>query len=104
MGESPDDRSQAVCADHGVDISRQQSRQITDSDWTKFNVIAALDKSVYSTLNSMRPQNATAKLVLFNDPNGVADPYYGGMSGFEHMYNTIHDAMTPFLKEHGLIA
>ena len=103
VGESPDDRSQAVCANHGVNISGQRARQISHNDWSKFDVIAALDQSVFSDLNSMKPKGAKAKLVLFNEPNGVGDPYYGGMAGFEKMYESIYSAMTPFLKQHGLI-
>ena len=103
-GQSPDDRSQKVCKQNGIDISRQRARQITRGDWTKFTVIAALDQSVYDTLKSMRPENATAKLVLFNGPKGIDDPYYGGQDGFKKMFNEIKAAMTPFLKSNGLIS
>jgi protein-tyrosine phosphatase len=102
-GESPDDRSQAVCKENGIDISGQRARQISRADWTRFNVIAALDSSVLADLEEMCPANATAKLVLFNPPNGIPDPYYGRVDGFRSMLQTISAAIEPFLREHGLI-
>jgi protein-tyrosine-phosphatase len=101
-GESPDSRSQRVCKENGVDISKQRSKQIDQSAWTTFTVIAALDSSVLSDLESERPPNATAKLVLFNAPDGIDDPYYGGVDGFRAMFQTILSGMPAFLKEHGL--
>jgi protein-tyrosine phosphatase len=103
IGESPDRRSQRVCKENGVDISGQRARQICRGDWTKFTVIAALDQSVLDDLEAERPENATAKLVLFNAPNGIDDPYYGGVDGFKGMFQTISSTMHPFLREHGLV-
>jgi protein-tyrosine phosphatase len=102
-GESPDSRSQRVCSENGIDISGQHARQISEADWTRFSVIAALDASVLSNLQRMRPPNATAQLVLFNAPDGVPDPYYGGMDGFRSMFQSISAAMQPFLSQYGLI-
>ena len=47
VGQSPDSRSQRACKDNGIDISHQRARQVTKADWTKFDVIAALDDSVH---------------------------------------------------------
>jgi protein-tyrosine phosphatase len=82
MGQSPDRRSQAACKEVNIDISCQRAKQIKKADWTRFSVIAALDSSVLSDLEHSRPTNAIAKLVLFNPPDGVPDPYYGDSEGF----------------------
>jgi protein-tyrosine phosphatase len=103
IGESPDDRSQQACRENGVDISSHRGRKISQDDWTKFKVIAALDDSVLSDLKHCRPSNATAKLVLFNAPAGVDDPYYGNLEGFRKMYQLISKIMPSFLTEHGLL-
>jgi protein-tyrosine phosphatase len=103
VGERPDSRSQQVCRNKGIDISRQRSRQIKPADWKTFTIIAALDSSVLSDLQHIRPSDATAKLVMFNPPGGVPDPYYGGSDGFESMIKIITTAMRPFLTEHGLL-
>jgi protein-tyrosine phosphatase len=103
VGESPDRRSQAACKEIKIDISSQRAKQIKKADWTRFSVIAALDSSVLSDLEHSRPANATAKLVLFNPPDGIPDPYYGGSEGFRTVVATIQAAMRPFLTEHGLL-
>jgi protein-tyrosine phosphatase len=102
-GESPDRRAQRACKDKGVDIGRHRARQITQADWTKFTVIAALDRSILSALEEQRPEDATAELVLFNAPGGVGDPYYGEAEGFARMFETISATMDAFLREHRLI-
>lgn len=103
VGQSPDTRSQKSCKKNGVDISGHRARTIKKDDWSKFTVIAALDDSIYSELNYMKPKDAKAKLVLFNAPNGVDDPYYGGQDGFDSMYKLIEKTMPQFLKENGLV-
>jgi protein-tyrosine-phosphatase len=60
-------------------------------------VIAAVDSSSLKGLTRVRPPNATTKLVLFNAPDAVAEPYYGDYEGFRTMFRVIHDAMHPFL-------
>lgn len=104
IGSSPDYRSISVCKKHGIDISGHCGRQIDDSDWSKFDLIAALDKEVLYSLESWQPKNSTAKLALFDEENGgVDDPWYGNESGFVSMYDQIEKAMPFFLKEQKII-
>jgi protein-tyrosine phosphatase len=103
VGEPPDERTQRVCRENGIDISTKRARQIRLDDWTKFTVIAALDHSIRSDLEKLRPPGATAKLVLFNAPGGIEDPYFGKIEGFRRMFQTIAKAMQPFLAEPGLV-
>ncbi|KAH0794955.1 Low molecular weight phosphotyrosine protein phosphatase [Histomonas meleagridis] len=102
--ECPDERSQEVCLKHGIDIGNHRSRVIRNDDWSRFNVIAALDSNVLQTLEAMKPQESKAKLVLFNDPEGIADPYYGGRRGFQKMYNQISEIMKQFLLQNDLVS
>lgn len=101
--ECPDERSQEICMKHGIDISGCRARQIRADDWKLFDIIAALDDTVYENLINSRPPDAIAKVVLFNAPHGIQDPYYGGRTGFQKMFDQIYDAMMPFLTENGLI-
>lgn len=103
VGQSPDSRSTKACRNHGVDISHHIARQFTNSDWSKFDVIAALDNFVFNDLNAIKPPNCKAKLAIFDHPNGVDDPYYGDQSGFEDMYNQIERVMPNFLRQNHLI-
>ena len=103
VGQHPDTRSTKACRNHGVDISTHVARQINKSDYQKFDVIAALDDSVFSDVKSMKPSNCKASIVLFDPPNGVDDPYYGGSEGFNSMYNQIERVMPEFLRQNNLI-
>jgi protein-tyrosine-phosphatase len=102
-GGSPDSRSVSVCRKHGISISDQRARKLTKADFSKFTVIAALDPYIFADCKRVQPPGSTAKLVLFNAPKGIDDPYYGGTDGFEVMFGNITSAMRPFLTENGLL-
>lgn len=100
----PDPRSVFVCQNHGIDIKNHKARQITSSDWMKYDLIVALDKEVLYTLDNYQPSNSKAKLVLFDEQKGgVADPWEGDQSDFNNMYDQIEKAMPEFLKAHNII-
>jgi protein-tyrosine phosphatase len=102
-GQSPDSRSARVCRAHGVDISGHRAKKLSKADFSKYTVVAALDSWIYRDCQRVQPAGSSAKLVMFNPPNGVDDPYYGDMDGFESMFTNIDAAMKPFLTEHGLL-
>ncbi|MTW16012.1 low molecular weight phosphotyrosine protein phosphatase [Rhodoplanes serenus] len=89
VGEPPDRRAQAVARRHGVEIGHCRARQVTRDDFHRFTHVVALDASVLSTLERLRPVGSPAVLRLLLDEvdgragEGVADPYYGGPEGFE---------------------
>jgi protein-tyrosine phosphatase len=76
---------------------------LTREDFSKFAIIAALDREILAECEMMRPSDSTAKVVLFNAPKGIEDPYYGDAKGFETMCENITKALRPFLSAHGLI-
>ena len=98
VGQTPDERSVKVCKKNGVDISSHRARKFTKKDWNDFDVIAALDDSVYRDLERIKPSNCRGKLYLFNEPNGIDDPYYGGQDGFDVMFREIKSAMPKFIE------
>lgn len=102
--ESPDERAQEICNKFDIDISSHRSHLIRATDWSRYNVIAALDDNILQILKSKQPTDSKAKLVLFNAPNGIADPYYGGRTGFRKMFDQLHESMSKFLKDNDLIA
>ncbi|OHT16269.1 low molecular weight phosphotyrosine protein phosphatase [Tritrichomonas foetus] len=103
LNECPDQRAIDICSKHGVDIRDHHAKQMCSYDWDRFDVVVALDESAYKMLNESKPSHCKAIVVLFNPPNGIADPYYGGRVGFQKMYDQISEHMKPFLIEHGLI-
>jgi protein-tyrosine phosphatase len=89
VGESPDTRSQMVAKKRNLDLSKQQARKVSLTDFEEFDYILAMDSDNYSSLRIRCPQEYLYKIQLVMDyapENGfkeVPDPYYGGEKGFE---------------------
>lgn len=111
-GEQPDHRAMETAARFGIDISYQRARQITLTDFENFNLILAMDSSVYSELKSFRQSSGIRKIHLFLEYAGypagsdVPDPYYGTMRHFEECFKLIESAsvalVTRILSEAGV--
>ena len=98
-GELPDKRSIAIARLKGLDISNQRARQFKISDFTTFDHIFVMDNTNFKEVLALAPNEATkskVKLILNeifpNDNNDVPDPYYGGIDGFENVYNMLDQA------------
>jgi protein-tyrosine phosphatase len=91
-GEAPDRRAQAIAKRHGIDISSYRARQVESCDFRRFSHIVALGVENLMALEAMRPVDGTAVLSLLLDyiagreGEGVPDPYYGNMAGFERTW------------------
>ncbi len=88
-GEPPDRRAVAVAVRHGVDITGVRARQVTPSDFTRFDHIVALDHQNLADLRDLAPADATAELSLLLDHvpgregQSVADPWFGDAAAFD---------------------
>lgn len=98
IGNPPDERSILVAKQNGLDISTQSARQFIVSDFDSFDYIYAMDQSNYTNIVSLaRHNDDISKVTLFLKVNptvknkNMPDPYYGGQSGFEHVYNLINE-------------
>lgn len=100
-GEPPHSESQRVARHHGIDISGQKSRPLRKSDYEDFDLIVAMDKKNRADLESAKPEiSSKAKIIslrqfengseIIEDYLDVPDPYFGGSSGFDLVYNTIY--------------
>ncbi|MCG8408809.1 MAG: low molecular weight phosphotyrosine protein phosphatase [Phycisphaerales bacterium] len=102
VGNPPDPRSIEIANEHGIDISQQQARRITEADFSQFDFIFAMDQDNLRHLSAHRPPDGTATLSLFLDYAGlgqkdVPDPYYGGTDGFQRVYGMIETASSGIL-------
>ncbi|MDF1880953.1 low molecular weight phosphotyrosine protein phosphatase [Sulfurimonas sp. MAG313] len=100
IGDSPCHNSIKVAALHGVDISSQQSRQVTLKDFQDYELIIGLDDSNMTNLNKLGAKDAL-KLGSFGYKNeDVPDPYFfDGFEGFEKVYEMIESCVTQLLEE-----
>jgi len=89
IGAAPDSRSQAVARRRGIDISGLRARRVEPGDYSKFDLMLAMDRENLRALKSARPDNARAQLRLFLEyaPQSglleIPDPYYGTERDFE---------------------
>ncbi|WP_159587628.1 low molecular weight protein-tyrosine-phosphatase [Chelativorans xinjiangense] len=96
-GSPPDPRSVATARRFGLDISGQRARQVEPEDFSRFDIILAMDRANVGALRQRAPKEAHGRIHLFLDyalggPEEIPDPYYGGDDGFAAVYRTLREA------------
>ena len=103
-GEPPDQRARHVAASHGYDISALRARCVRVQDFSRFDLVLAMDRQNLESLRRACPAEYQPKLRLFLDyAEGLAidevpDPYYGGSEGFEAVLVLCEQAAQGLLK------
>jgi len=97
VGNPPDSRTCRAAQSRGYDLSTQRAQQVSVADFTRYDLILAMDESNLAHLRAMRPGHASAELDLFlrrydGAVDEVPDPYYGGEQGFEQVLDLIEAA------------
>ena len=91
IGAPPDPRSQAAAKKRGIDISGLRARQVSQSDFERFDLILAMDRENLRELQALEPRGGHAQLKLFLDYapelnlRDVPDPYYRDAAAFEQV-------------------
>jgi len=88
VGDAPDRRSQRAALQRGIDISGLRGRQVAAEDFSRFDLILAMDEENLRELKLLKPANSRAELQLFMEyaPQAgreVPDPYYRDAAAFE---------------------
>ncbi|MEM7513106.1 MAG: low molecular weight protein-tyrosine-phosphatase [Bacteroidota bacterium] len=104
-GESADARMRKTAQKHGIQLT-STARQVQTTDFSRFDYIIPMDDSnlinLQSFVSRMNNANATLVKMRFFDseaPNeDVPDPYYGGVDGFEDVYNILERSTQAFLE------
>jgi protein-tyrosine phosphatase len=104
IGNPPDPRMVRVAAGRGFQYSHR-ARQIEPNDVDEFDLLIVMDlenKADIETLARKPGQRAKIHLMREFDPDAqgsiaVPDPWYGGPSGFEDVYDIIERSV------HGLV-
>ena len=100
-GSLPDPRSIDIMIRNNHDISSQRSRIVKREDFEYYDLILAMDKSNYEDLCSLADNDAQRSKINLVLPNGaeVPDPYFGGDSGFESVYEMLDEAIPVWLNQ-----
>ena len=96
IGEQPDSRMRRVAAQNGLDYSGS-ARQVKVEDFQRFDWIIPQDRENLRDLQWLaRTPEEKSKLVTMRtfDPqgspeDGVPDPYYGGIDGFQTTFEIV---------------
>lgn len=98
QGEAPDPRSIYTANQHGLDITRQRSRQLRPEDLQSYDLILAMDESNHRDILRFaknEEQRQKVRLILDYadkiDENNVPDPYWDD-DGFEKVYQMLEEA------------
>lgn len=99
VGEQPDFRAIRNLKERGIDISALSARQFTREDFDVFDKIYVMDASnLRNVLALARNEEDAKKVSLIMDEvspgsnRSVPDPYYGGMEGFDEVYEMLSKA------------
>jgi protein-tyrosine phosphatase len=113
IGADPDHRSIYVARKYDIELDHK-ARQFSKKDFDDFDYIIAMDQNNYDNIKRLkREASLHGKLFLMraydleNDSDmNVPDPYYGGLDGFEHVYQMLHRScqalLDQIIKEHRL--
>ena len=104
VGKAPDARTLSAAKRRGYDLSTLRGRQVATTDFTRFDLILAMDSNNLSHLQRLCPGTASAELDLFlrryqSALDEVPDPYYGGEEGFEQVLDLIEQASDALIIE-----
>jgi protein-tyrosine phosphatase len=106
INDTPDHRAIKVMGSHGIDISKHRMRLFKELDFDIFDRIYVMDRYNYQDVISLaRNETDIAKVdYILNtiEPGSnhmVPDPYYGGVTGFEKVYDMLDKATDSIVNE-----
>lgn len=104
VGKAPDVRTRQAARLRGYDLDALRARQVCREDFSRFDLILAMDRSNLRDLQAMRQGNSQAELDLYLrryalEVDEVPDPYYGGEEGFERVLDLLERASDELLAE-----
>ena len=105
VGSAPDSRAQATAQERGIDISDLVARRVEPDDFDLFDFVVAMDQDNYMSLSEICPDQHVDKIYMFMDfadhmrTREVPDPYYGGPSGFDRVFDLVEAASEGLLQE-----
>ncbi|HKT71948.1 MAG TPA: low molecular weight protein-tyrosine-phosphatase [Steroidobacteraceae bacterium] len=104
VGDAPDPRTQTAARRRGYDLSALRARSVETHDFTRFDLILAMDRSNLELLRRRAPMQMRERIRLFlefapdADVAEVPDPYYGGENGFEEVLDLVEAASRGLLE------
>ena len=105
VGSQPDRRAQETARRRGVDLSDLVARRVSAEDLEVFDYVLAMDQENFIALSELTSGPQAEKIQMFMDfapamrTREVPDPYYGGPSGFERVFDMVEAAAQGLLDD-----
>jgi protein-tyrosine phosphatase len=103
-GSAPDPRAVAQAGRRGYSLDGLKSRPVVAEDFSRFDLLLAMDRDNLDTLRERCPPSAHPQLQLLLPfaaspvTDEVPDPYYGSVAGFDHALDLIEPACDGLLR------
>lgn len=105
IGESANSKSQQTANKHGVTLN-SLARRFESSDLEYFDLVLAMDNENLANIQRMdRNNDYSRKIGMLRDfdpepdDGEVPDPYYGGMQGFENVFQIVKRSCLELLDQ-----
>lgn len=105
IGEGANSKSRQVAKQHGVTL-HSKARRFESFDLDYFDLIIAMDNENLANIHQLDSKDDHSdKIMLLRefDPapesKEVPDPYYGGLQGFENVFNVVKRSCEKLLDE-----
>lgn len=105
LSEPADPRTKSTLAKRDYPAGKTRSRRITANDFSRFDLILAMDQSHLDDMRAICPAEHQHKLRLFlefapyPDIREVPDPYYGSPQGFDRVLDLCEAGVTGLLDQ-----
>jgi len=103
-GEKANSKSRTTARKHGVTL-HSRARRFEAADLEYFDLILAMDKENLANIKQLDSKGTHAeKIGMLRDfdplpGDNVPDPYYGGLQGFENVFQIVERCCNALLKE-----
>ena len=104
VGNPADSRMRETAFRYGV-LLTSKARQLKPADLNEFDYIIAMDNQNLTDILRYKNKHSKSTIHLMreydlNSPkNDVPDPYYGGITGFENVFNIVNHCCENFLNK-----
>lgn len=85
--------------EHGLNIDHLRARVVQEWDFEYFDLILAMDESVYRELIDMQAGNWDKVHMFLPDGSSVPDPYRGELADFENVLNLLKGSAEYWLNQ-----
>lgn len=105
IGEAANSKSRMTAREHGIEL-RSRARRFEQDDLNEFDLVVAMDRENLKNIRALEGESPfSARIIMMRDydpepdDGEVPDPYYGGMDGFERVFQIVKRSCENLLDE-----